>query len=237
MLKKYFFISTLIGSFVLLGCQDDVANNKELTEETLTSEQSIVNNNENVTTKKENLSPVLLNLTQEQKEEYYQEYVSILEKVNKLFSDSPELKLEPITEFLDEYWIKIDDFEKLAKERKNMSILVLENRERYNPMSVPKTVKFLMGSQETNVIFKGSFDTQLNSNTSKGRQEFSAFNSISSEAVDGEGSWTQLGFNELLADNGITYVIDVGGEFSQLGIISTHTMALKFNCDENGGIS
>lgn len=221
----------------MLGCQDDLATNKERTKEALTSKQLIVNNNENVITKKENLSPVLLNLTQEQKEEYYQEYVSILEKVNKVFSGSPDLKLEPITEFLDEYWIKIDEFEKLAKERKNMSILVLENRESYNPMSVPKTVKFLIDSKETNINFKGSFETQLNSNTSKGRQEFSVFNSISSKAADGDGSWTQLGFNELLTDSGVTYVIDVGGEFSQLGIISTHTLALRFNCDENGGIS
>lgn len=237
MLKNSYFISILLGIFILMGCQDEAANNNGLREEALTSEPSIKISNENVTTMQENTSLVLLNLTKEQKEEYYQEYVAILENVNEVFTDSPNLELEPITKFHDEYWFEIEDFEKLAKERKNMTILVPENKERYNPVSVPKTVKFLIDSKETNIKFNGSFDTQLNANTSKGRQVFSAFHSISSEAADGDGSWTQLVYNEFLTDNGTTYVINVGGQFSQLGIISTHTMALKFNCDENGGIS
>lgn len=215
MLKKYLYVSILLGAFILPGCADDERDNKEITEEVL---------------------PIPLNLTQEQKEEYYQEYVAVLDKVNAEDSGDFELELETITQFLDDNWIEVDDFEKLAKERANASIIFLKNKERYNPMSVPKVVKLQIGSKEANINFEGSFDTQLNSNTPKGRQLFSAFNSISSKAANADGSWQQYGHVALLKDSGVTYVIEVSGKYSQSGIISTHTMALKFNCDKNGGI-
>ena len=231
-MKKYFYISILLGTFALSGCADDEADNKEVTEESLTTEQSIAINNEANTT-----GPIPLNLTPEQKEDYYREYVAILEKVNAEYSEGFELELEPITEFPDEYWIEVEDFEKLAKERENTSVVVLENRERYNPISVPKTVKLQIGSKEEKIIFEGSFDTQLNSGIPGGRQEFSVFDGISSEAENADGSWEQFGSLALLKDDGVTYVIEVSGKYSQGGIISTHTMALKFNCDKYGGIS
>lgn len=238
MLKKYFYISILLGTWALSGCTNDEADNTEDTAESLATEQSrAINNEANTTKTTEEAAPIPLNLTQEQKEDYYQEYVAILEKVNAENSEDFELELEHITEFLDEYWIEIEDFEKLAKERENTSIIVSENSELYNPMSVPKTVKLKIGSKETNIIFKGSFDTQLNENTPKGRQLFSAFNGISSQAADANGSWTQLGYDESLVDNETTYVIEVAGKYSQSGIISTHTMALDFYCNKNGGIS
>lgn len=237
MLKKYFYISILLGTFALSGCADDEADNKEVTEESLTTEQSIAINNKANTTKIEEAEPIPLNLTQEQKEEYYQEYVAILEKVNAEYSEGFELELEPRTEFLNEYWIEVEEFEKLAKERANASIVVLENSERYNPMSVPKTAKLQIGSKEANIIFEASFETKHTSSTPGGRQLFSVFNSISSESADADGSWEQFGNLALLKDDGITYVIEVSGKYSQGGIISKHTMALKFNCDKNGGIS
>lgn len=138
---------------------------------------------------------------------------------------------------MDEYWIEVADFEKFAKERADTSIVVSENSERYNPMSVPKTVKLQLGSKEANIIFKGSFDTQLNSNTPEERQLFSVFNSISSEAENADGSWTQLGYDHSLVDGDTVYNIIVGGKYSQSGIISSHTIEIEFHCDENGGIS
>ena len=237
MLKKYFYVSILLGAFALSGCTDDEDNNKEVTEESLTTEQSITNNNEVNTVKTVEVEPIPLNLTQEQKEDYYEKYVAIIEKINAENSEGTELELEPITAFLDEYWIEVEDFEKLANEREDESIVVLENSERYNPMSVPKTGKLQIGSKKVNIIFEGSFETQLNSNTPEGRQLFSAFNGISSEAENTDGSWTQVGYNDFLIDDGVTYVIHVGGKYSQSGIISSHAIELKFNCNENGGIS
>ena len=237
MLKKYFYISILLGAFALSGCTNDEDDKKEMAAESSPTVQSIAIDNNANTTKKEEAAPIPLTLTQEQKEEYYQKYVAVIENINAVSDKDFELELEPITALLDEHWIEVEDFEKLAKERDNESIDVIENNERYNPISVPKTVTLKIGSKEANIIFKGSFDTQLNENTSKGRQLFSVFNSISSEAADANGSWTQLGYDESLVDGATVYNIAVGGKYSQSGIISSHTIAMEFHCNENGGIS
>lgn len=232
---KYVYVSILLGAFALLGCTDDELNTKNVTTESLPAEESIKNKNEVNTTKIVEVEPIPLTLTQDQKEEYYKKYVDIIEKINVKNKEEFKLELEPITSFLDEHWLEVEAFEKLANERSNASIIVLENNQQYNPMSVPKTVKLQIGSKQTNIIFEGSFETQLNINQPDGRQLFSAFNSISSKSVD--GSWTQLGYNAVLINNQTTYVIEVGGKYSQSGLISTHTMSLEFNCNKNGGIS
>ena len=237
MLKKYFYVSVLLGSIALSGCTDDEDSSKVVTEESLNTEKSIEINNKVNTTKTEEVAPIPLDLTQEQKEEYYQKYVAIIEKVNAISEEDFTLELEPITALLNEHWIEVEEFEKLAKERANATIVVLENNERYNPMSVPKTVKLQIGSKEANIIFKGSFDTQLNENTSKGRQLFSAFYGITSEVADANGSWIQLGYEESLIDGDTKYNIAVGGKYSQSGIISSHNIDIEFHCNENGGIS
>ncbi|MCS1384815.1 hypothetical protein NXZ75_21915 [Lysinibacillus sphaericus] len=232
-MKKWFYISVLLGTIVLSGCTD----NKEVTAELVSTKQSMVIDKNGNTIKKEEAALIPLNLTQEQKEEYYQKYVAIIEKVNVISEEDFALELEPITALLDEHWIEVAEFEKLAKERANASIVVVENNERYNPMIVPKTVTLKIGSKEANIIFKGSFDTQLNENTPKGRQLFSAFHKISSQAVDANGSWTQLGYDESLVDGATVYNIAVGGKYSQSGIISSHIIDMEFHCNENGGIS
>lgn len=213
-LKKYLYISILFGALVLSGCTNNDANSKEITED---------------------VSPIFLNLTQEQKEDYYQKYVAVIEDINE--EHNADLKLEPITTFSDEDWVEVDTFKKRVKERIDVSIAVSKNKERYHPASVPKTVTLKIGSKKENIVFEGSFDTQLNENTPKGRQLFSIFNGISSEAEDSNIKWNQYGNVALLKDEGATYLIEVSGNYSQYGIISTHTIPLEFDCDKNGGIS
>ena len=232
-LKKYFYINILLGTLALSGCTNDKADNTEAS----STEQSIAINNEAITTKTEEAALIPLNLTQEQKEEYYQKYVAIIEKVNAISEEDFTLELEPITALLDEHWIEVEEFEKLAKERANMSITVLENSERYSPWSVPKTVKLQIGSKEANIIFEGSFDTKHTTDIPGGGQIFEVFNSISSEAENDDGSWTQLGYDDSLVDGDTVYNIIVGGKYSQSGIISSHNIEIEFHCDENGGIS
>ena len=235
MLKKYFYVSILIGAIALSGCTDDEDDNKEITAESVNTEQVSTINKEIDTTKV--VTPIPLNLTQEQKEEYYKKYVNIVEKVNAENEEDFTLELEPITAFLDDDWIEVEDFERLAKERANATIVVVENNERYNPMSVPKTVKLQIGSTEANIIFEGSFNTQHTFDIPGGGQIFSAFNGITSEATDASGSWTQLGYTDLQTNDGIIYPIIVGGKYSQSGIISSHNIEIEFHCDKNGGIS
>ena len=214
MLKKYLYISILFGALALSGCTDDEVDSKEITEE---------------------VSPTLLNLTQDQQEDYYQQYVAVIEGINA--EHNTELKLEPITTFSDDDWVEVDTFKERAKERADVSIAVSKNKERYHPAAVPKIVTLNMGSKKENIVFEGSFDTQLNENTPKGRQLFSVFNGISSQAENSKVNWNQYGDVALLKDDGATYLIEVSGNYSQYGIISTHTISLEFDCNKNGGIS
>lgn len=237
MLKSYFYISILLGTLALSGCVNAETENTEAKAKSLVHGSSRIIINDAKTTKKEEKEITSLNLTQEQKEKYYQKYVAIVERVNAEHNDDFELELEPITDFLDEYWLENEDFEKIAKQRANASIVVVENNERYNPMIVPKTVILKIGLKEENIIFKGSFDTQLNENTPKGRQLFSVFNGITSKAADVNGNWTQLAYNDFLIDGNTVYKIAVAGKYSQKGIISSHIIEMEFDCDIYGGIS
>lgn len=67
MLKKYFYISILLGAFTLSGCTNDEVDNKEVTEESLSVEQSTTINNEDNTEKtaKEVVKkePIILDVT------------------------------------------------------------------------------------------------------------------------------------------------------------------------------
>ena len=69
MLKKYFYISILLGAFALSGCTNDEVDNKEVTEESSSAEQSTTINNEDNTKKTEEVKevvkkePVILDVT------------------------------------------------------------------------------------------------------------------------------------------------------------------------------
>ena len=69
MLKKYFYISILLGAFALSGCTDDEVDNKEVIEESSPAEQSTTINNEDNTKKTEEVKevnkkePVILDVT------------------------------------------------------------------------------------------------------------------------------------------------------------------------------
>lgn len=119
MLKKILYTSILIGAIALSGCANEEADSKEAAVESSTKKSEA--NIRNI----EEATAIPLNLTQEQKEQYYQKYVAVIENINAV--NDTELQLNPITAFLDEHWIEVKDFEKLAQERADASIVVLGN--------------------------------------------------------------------------------------------------------------
>ena len=84
MLKKYFYISILLGVFALSGCIDDKVD----------------------TTNTEEEAPILLNLTQEQKENYYNQYLEILEDIRVEYP-SANMEIKPLDEY--EHWIEPEE--------------------------------------------------------------------------------------------------------------------------------
>jgi len=239
-LKKYVYTGFLLGTIILAGC-NEIEETKEQAIEEPTKPMAAGQNIEIEylsDTDKEDSTVVAsspLDLTQEQKENYYKEYVTLIELANSKYNENMEI--ERIDNFNDEDWIEVEAFEKMLEDRANAKFVVSKNNDKYSPVSVPKTAKLYIGSNETTINFKGSFETQLNSNTSNGRQLFSKFNSISSEIEGNDGRWSQTGYDPLLIDGGTSYIIAIGGKYSQSGIISFHTIELEFHCDKNGGIS
>lgn len=237
MLKKYLYAGILLGTVVLAGCNVNNETERQVKEEIkkdLADGQVVEVEAVSDTVKGEKMSVTPLDLTQEQKENYYKEYVAIIKKANSEYGANLEIK--PINEFHDEYWIEVKDFEKMAKDRANAKIIVSKNTDVYAPDLVPKTAEFQIGSRVRTISFSGSFETQLNSNTADGRQLFSGMNSISSQ-VEGDGIWEQTGYDYSIINNGRSYRITVGGKYSDSGISSSHLIDVEFNCNENGGIS
>ncbi|MFJ8103206.1 hypothetical protein [Lysinibacillus sp. NPDC096212] len=224
-MKKYIFAGALLGIFFLTGCvnekTENVKSSKPSTDEQTVEKEKIV-------------APTPLNLTQEQKEKYYKEYISLVEKVNEEYHENFEI--EPISNFTDEYWVEGSDFKKMLKERVDASFIVLKNNDAYAPTSVPKTVEIHTGSKVAIISFEGSFDTQLNSNTTESRQLFSAMNSLSSKIENGSGNWIQKGYKYTIDADGRSYIITVGGKYSESGVSSSHLIDVEFYCNKNGGI-
>ena len=236
-MKKYIYAGVLLGAIVLAGCNV----NEDSEEQVQIKEEKANGHAVKVETlpdpdKDEAVSVTPLELTKEQKEDYHKRYIEVVTKINKK-EDTNHLEVVPIDEFNPEDWVEVKEFEKMVEDRANAKTIVSENTDRYNPDLVPKTAKLHIGSNVTTIILKGSFETQLNSNTPDGRQLFSKFNSISSEVEGNDGSWIQTGYDSLLIDNGTSYIITVGGKYSQNGAISFHNIEVEFHCNKNGGIN
>ena len=222
------FTGAVLVTFLLTGCVDEKTENAELLKPS-------TNENMKVSDIKEDVASTSLQLTPEQKEKYYKEYISLVEKVNEKYNVN--FVIEPISKFSDEYWVEVKDFEKMLKERVDASFIVSKNKDAYAPTYVPKTVEILTGSKLAIISFEGSFETQLNFNNTYGRQLFSAMNTISSKIENGSGNWIQTGYNYSILDDGRSYLITVDGNYSNSGISSPHIIDIEFYCNKNGGIT
>ena len=83
MLKKYLYVGVLVGAIVLAGCSISEEPEDQVQEkEDISNGQAIEDKNLSDTNKKEVVSEVPLELTKEQKEDYYKQYVEIVEEIN-----------------------------------------------------------------------------------------------------------------------------------------------------------
>lgn len=182
-------------------------------------------------------SAATVNLSEQQKKEYYKQYEEIVDEIN---SGEPNATLElvPFEEFNSEDYLEPSEFEKYAAERADVKFtptLVSKSGSGITPFitvsaSKTETVK----SNETSaVIIKGSFNTQYNSSTK--RQMFSGINSITSSSS--KGIWRQTGYTPTLIDGGRTYEIIVGGKLTINSLTSMHNITVEFYCNANGSVS
>ncbi|MEI3607303.1 hypothetical protein SPD48_16610 [Pseudogracilibacillus sp. SE30717A] len=115
MFKKYICVGVLLGATVLAGCSANKEMKEQVTKDVNNGEKEEVSTLSN----SENLDVVLvapLKLTQEQKEDYHNQYVDIVNEINDGDSIN-HLEVLPLDEFKQEDWIEPEEFRKLAVDR------------------------------------------------------------------------------------------------------------------------
>ncbi len=170
-------------------------------------------------------------LSEQQKEDYYKEYVEIIKEV---VVQHPEVSMEivPFDKFVEKDWVTPEKFRQLAIERINL------NFSKNLVQSVPSTPSTTATKSRTlnakDVIgtlnITGSFQTQLEGS----RQMFAGINSLTSKTTS--GSWTQTGYTPELIDGGRTYAIYVGGKYTLNGITTSHNVYMEFYCNSFGSV-
>ena len=109
-LKKYIYTGILLGTIMLAGC----SANEETEEQVQVKEENL----ENVTNGQavEVVSMTPLDLTQEQKEDYYKQYVEIVKEINAEEGKN-HLEVGPIDKFKPEDWVEPEIFRQIAEDR------------------------------------------------------------------------------------------------------------------------
>ncbi|WP_320938612.1 hypothetical protein, partial [Lysinibacillus capsici] len=162
-------------------------------------------------------------------------FSAIVNKLNEEYGTG--FKLDPITSFSANYWLELKDFEDMLKGRIDTSYVVVDNKEVFSPVKVPKFVELHMGAHRTMIRVDGSFDTQLSMDIPGGRQLFSVMHSLSSTIEQGKGYWTQMGYDPSIKDQGSAYNIAIGGYYSYNGVSSPHIIEIEYYCNIHGGIT
>ena len=118
MLKKYLYIGVLVWAIVLAGCSISEEPEDQVQEkEDISNGQAIEGKNLPETNKEEVVSEVPLELTKEQKEDYYKQYVEIVEEINAEGNGAYTLEVEPFDDFKEEDWIEPGEFRQMAEDR------------------------------------------------------------------------------------------------------------------------
>lgn len=184
------------------------------------------------------VSAANLELTAEQKMNYYQQYEKIVDEINSSEPDST-LELDSFENFDSEDFIEPLEFKKYALERSKMNFNIVSDSNEITPFSVvtgTKTKSVKSNGTTVSLSIKGSFNTQYNSASM--RQMFSGINSIT--VKPSKGTWTKStssGYSARLIDGGRTYEVTASGKLKLNNLTSSHHAVVEFHCSANGSVS
>ncbi|MGE7109755.1 hypothetical protein [Lysinibacillus sp. NPDC047702] len=185
-----------------------------------------------------------LSLTDEEKKQYYKEYVEIVERA---MQKKPGLstRVVPIEEFDDKYWVTPEEFEKriqegveqhLATEREKIDNMLITPEPIITNAdgSTTKTTYIYFPDILKTIEVTGYFKTQFNEVYD--RQLFIKADNISTRLAYPKGMWEQTSYRVSLIDGGRTYSIRIEGNFDYNGLHFEKAFTIEFNCDVNGKI-
>ncbi|KIV55827.1 hypothetical protein AM501_10125 [Aneurinibacillus migulanus] len=178
-----------------------------------------------------------LELTQEKKEDLYNQYVKIVADVAAQYPESG-IFIEPLDTFKDEYFMSPEDYRAFAVNLATSSIVVAPETpsDVITPLSTGIKTKYAtitFGGNSRSIAVTGTFtiDHFL------GRMGFTAIKSLTSKSADSRGTWRQSGYNEKIYDAGETMNVSVGGTYTENGVSKPDNFELNFYCSGNGEIS
>lgn len=192
----------------------------------------------------------ILNLTDEQKQDYYEQYQKILDEANALKLGT-HWGLSPIEEWEDSYWVTPEEFEKsvqewidayleIEREKVAKASTNLKNAKTENGITTKGTFIYMSGVFKE-IEVSAEFETQYNEELN--RQVFSGVNHVSTELVfKTNGRWEQTNYEATILDGGRTYSIRIEGIYTMKysnGYEHSYEKAftMEFTCDEVGNIS
>jgi hypothetical protein len=193
----------------------------------------------------ETASAVTVNLTQEQKEEYYKQYVEIVDKAMEK-KIGINIELPPMEDFPLEAWVEPKEFEAriqdmveqhLATEREKLNALSSTMKEAVTNFNgeTSKTTYIYVPDTIWQIEVTGKFETQYNPHND--RQLFANVDNISSKVISSFATWEQTSYEASLIDGGRTYSIRIEGVLSVLGVSFEKAFTIEFHCNEVGKIS
>ncbi|MGG2083656.1 hypothetical protein [Lysinibacillus pakistanensis] len=186
----------------------------------------------------------LLSLTDEEKRQYYEQYLEIIERAMQK-KTGLSFGVVPIEEYKDEYWITPQQFENdveswleehLATEREKIDNMLItpEPVITNTDGSTTKTTYIYFPDILKTIEVTGHFETQYNEVYD--RQLFIKADNISTKLAYPRGTWEQTSYRVSLIDGGRTYSIRIEGNFDYNGLHFEKAFTIEFNCDVNGKI-
>ncbi|MFF5994033.1 hypothetical protein AAGS61_04625 [Lysinibacillus sp. KU-BSD001] len=232
-------LAVMLIVILLLPTLQSVEQSASNSESSITDEQVIENNSNELTM---NHSP--LSLTDEQKRQYHAQYVKIVEQaMEKKVGIS--IAVSPIDEFKEEYWVEPKEFEQRIQSMVDEHLAT--EREKIRAMSTTPEQAVMNGdgnaTKLTYIYFSdilrkievtGHFETQYSAYHD--RQLFIVADDISTQLANSSGTWEQTSYQASLIDGGRTYRIRIEGIFDLNNITYEKAFTIEFRCDEFGKI-
>lgn len=184
-------------------------------------------------------------LTEEQKEQYYAQYVEIIDKA---MDKKPGMGMgvSPIDTFKESDWVEPQAFERriqagvesfLEREREKLAAVSWDLKPAVMNLDGTTTkARYLYFSDIVKKIeVTATFDTRYDA--AKNRQLFSGVADISAEMPDVHATWEQTFVEATLLDGGRTYSIYMEGIFYYNGSEIEKAFTIEFYCGEFGEIA
>jgi len=205
-------------------------------------------------------------LSQQEKEELYQQYIEILEEVKATVTwgdDLVDIEVAPISSFTDEAWVSLEVFRQRAIERVQASFVevpinefgedwvseeVLKQRainatQANAVAALPHSITpFSTDSAWRNLTVKHG-STRVNINVSAiFRTQLSDgrqrfIDYTNLRTISSRGEFTRTGVDARITNRGTTYEFTIGGRLDYLNLYSYHTLNTKFYCSPTGVVS